>query len=275
MGSGSVALRRAVKSTAAFVDLVRKPVLGIVVLVYHRVGGDSNLETDLPLDLFARQVEELASSGLVVPLSDALEHLRGGSIPRESGNPVVVTFDDGSRDFAENALPVLVRHGLPVTLYAATWFVDAGEQFAHGAAPLSWAALEDACATGLVEVGSHTHRHRLLDRISIADAIDEMDRSIELIGGKLGRPPLDLAYPKALGARGEIEREVRRRFRSAALAGTRPNPVGRTDLHRLARSPIQRSDGMRWFRKKVGGGLASEDSLRRAVNRVRYSRAET
>jgi len=43
--------------------------------------------------------------------------------------------------------------------------------------------------------------------------------------------------------------------------------------YRLARSPVQLSDGMRWFRHKVAGGMAFEDTLRRAVNRTRYAGA--
>ena len=41
-------------------------------------------------------------------------------------------------------------------------------------------------------------------------------------------------------------------------------------MYRLARSPVQASDGMKWFRVKVGGGMALEDTVRRAVNRVRH-----
>ncbi len=35
-------------------------------------------------------------------------------------NPVVVTFDDGTDDFADQAVPVLERYRIPVTLYVAT-----------------------------------------------------------------------------------------------------------------------------------------------------------
>ena len=66
---------------------------------------------------------------------------------------------------------------------------------------------------------------------------------------------------------------VRDRFRSAALGGNRPNPYGSTDPYRLARSAIQRSDGMRFFEHKAAGGMVLEDGVRRALNRVRYARA--
>ena len=88
-------------------------------------------------------------------------------------------------------------------------------------------------------------------------------------------PCRHFAYPKALGGSPEAEAEVRRRFRTAALAGTRPNPWGATDLHRLRRSPVQISDGVRWFRRKAAGGLGLEDDLRRLRNRRRYAGAVT
>ena len=45
--------------------------------------------------------------------------------------------------------------------------------------------------------------------------------------------------------------------------------------YRLARSPVQHSDGMRWFRHKAAGGLGFEDTLRRMLNRGRYAGATT
>ena len=71
------------------------------------------------------------------------------------------------------------------------------------------------------------------------------------------------------------DRAVRERFASAALAGGRANRPGRTDVHRLARTPVQVSDGETWFRRKARGGLALEETIRRAVNRRRYSGTTT
>jgi peptidoglycan/xylan/chitin deacetylase (PgdA/CDA1 family) len=270
-------LRRGVKSASAALDTVRRPRGGVVVLIYHRVGGGSGLEFDLPVDLFEAQAEALAASGRVAPLGDALVRLAVPADPADAhpGDPVVVTFDDGTADFVDRALPILERYRLPVTLYAATSYIDEGRAFPDEGHPVSWRGLADAVATGLVDVGSHTHGHTLLDRLPPAEVAGELDRSIELIGDNLGHPPHDFAYPKAVPGSAAADREVRRRFRSAALAGTRPNPFGGTDPHRLARSPIQHSDGMRWFERKVGGGMAMEDALRRALNRWRYAGATT
>ncbi len=111
-------------------------------------------------------------------------------------------------------------------------------------------------------VGSHTHSHALLDRLPDADLADELDRSIDLIGERVGVAAVHFAYPKAVMGSPAADRAVRARFASAALAGGRANRPGRTDPHRLARTPVQVSDGERWFRRKAGGGLALEETIR-------------
>jgi len=275
-------IRRTVKVASAGADRLRPNIPGVVILIYHRVGGGSGLEIDLDPGVFDDQMATIAASDRVVSLGTALARI--GEQADSSGDrtsSVVVTFDDGTADFADVVLPILERHGVSATLYAATGFIEDGVDFPDGGRPLSWSALRDACATGLVDVGSHTHRHLLLDRISPAVAAEELDRSAGLIADRLGRPALDFAYPKAVAGTPENARLVRDRFRSAALAGTRVNPYAsskssrRTDPQRLARSPIQVSDGMQYFERKLAGGMALEDSLRRAINRARYARSST
>ncbi len=282
MPSAKRTLQQAVKLAAAGTDLLVHPPAGLVILIYHRVGAGSGLEVDLPAELFEAQVAALAATGRVVSLAEGLRSLAGAAAgapgtsdagaDRAAGD-IVITFDDGTADFVDVALPILERHQMPVTLYAATDFVDRGVPFPNDGRPVSWAGLAEAVSTGLVNVGSHTHRHLLLDRLDPTQVADELDRSIELIGQHLGAAPSDFAYPKAVPGSPAAEQAVRSRFRSAALAGTHANPVGAADPHRLARSPIQRSDGLRWFHRKADGGLRLEDTLRRGLNRRRYATA--
>ncbi|CAN5133317.1 polysaccharide deacetylase family protein [soil metagenome] len=265
-------LVRAVKTVAEGADRLRSDRSGVVVLLYHRVGAGTGVQVDLPVDLFTRQMEVLAQSGRVVTLDQALAVL-AGTAPSPTFDPVVVTFDDGTADFADVAVPIMADHAIPSTLYLATDFVERATPFPNQGTPLSWSAVIDVMATGLVSVGSHTHTHVLLDRADIACVEDELDRSVGLIEDRLACPAQHFAYPKAVLGSPSAEVAVRRRFRSAALAGTRPNPYGRTDPHRLRRSAIQVADGMRWFNRKLEGGMALEDLLRRVANRRRYAGA--
>jgi peptidoglycan/xylan/chitin deacetylase (PgdA/CDA1 family) len=243
---------------------------GVVVLLYHRVGGGSALEIDLDPGRFAEQLAVLAPRA--VPLGDALDALDG---PAPAVDPIAVTFDDGSADVVDVAVPLLVEAGVTATLYLATGYVEEQRELPGAGRPPSWAGLADAVATGRLEIGSHTHGHVLLDRLSPSEAAADLDRATGLIEDRLGVTPLDFAYPKAVAPSPAVDALVRERFRSAALAGTRPNPYGATDRFRLARSPVQVADGMRWFRAKADGGMAFEDTLRRRLNRRRYADATT
>jgi peptidoglycan/xylan/chitin deacetylase (PgdA/CDA1 family) len=261
---------------AAWGDRVRAPDRGVVVLIYHRVGGGSGTEIDLDPALFDEQMAWLAAEGVAASLDDALAALASPEPPEPpERDPVVVTFDDGTADLAEVALPILVRHGVPATVYVATDFVERQRSFPADGTPLTWAGVREMAASGLVTIGSHTHTHALLDRLPPDEVAGELDRSRELIGEKGGVAADHFAYPKAVAPPAAVEAVVRDRFRSAALGGNRPNPYGRTDPHRLARSAVQVSDGMEWFVRKARGGMALEDTVRRTLNRVRYVGAST
>ena len=266
--SPGVVAKRAIKWSAHGIDRLRRPGRGVIVLIYHRVGRLSSLDVDLPSDLFDAQMAELAATGRVRSLDVALDALTSSDAP--PADPIVITFDDGTADFADVALPILDRHRLPVTIYLATDFVDRGIDFPNHGRPLSWAAVRDCANTGLVTVGSHTHTHALLDRLPPTAIADELDRADELVAEHVGTRPAHFAYPKAVAGSTSADAAVRARYRSAALAGTRPNRYGATDVHRLARSPVQTSDGMTFFRAKLAGGMGVEDAFRETLNRWRY-----
>jgi peptidoglycan/xylan/chitin deacetylase (PgdA/CDA1 family) len=154
-------------------------------------------------------------------------------------------------------------------VFVTTAYVDGGRPFPWGARPTSWPALRDATSTGLIAVGSHTHSHRLLDRLDSDAVAEELDRSIALIGEHIGTAPDHFAYPKAVPGSPAAEIAVRLRFRSAALASNRVNRPGHADVHRLGRTPIQRSDSPAIFTAKVDGGMRLEGVLRSLAARQR------
>ncbi|MFM7063045.1 MAG: polysaccharide deacetylase family protein [Actinomycetes bacterium] len=260
-------VRAAIKGTAAVGDTLRPPAPGITILIYHRVGAGSGGQMDLAPEAFERQLAWLTATQRLLTLDAAADEI--GDVAGPTGPGVVVTFDDGTTDWVDHVLPALERHGVPATFYVSTDFVDRGVPFPADGTPLTWAGLAELDSSDLVTVGNHTHRHLLLDRLP-PDAIDEeLDRSQDLLAEHLGSRPEHFCYPKAVAGSPAAEDAVRARFRTAVLAGTRPNDRD-ADLWRLSRSPVQPSDGDRWFRRKAMGGMHLEDDLRRTVNRLRY-----
>lgn len=265
--------RTAAKKLAFVLDDVARSAVGSVVLAYHRVGGHTASPVDLDRSMFRRQMAHVrAACAVDTADSYVAHHERGQAAPTDQQQRVLLTFDDGTADFLDEVVPVLVEYDLPAIVYVATSHIDSQTNFPADGKPMSWAGLRDAASTGLVTVGAHTHTHRLLDRCSVAEVADELDRSNARIEDEIGEVPTHFAYPKAVRAGGLAEREVKKRYRSAAIAGTRPNVPGRTDLHRLHRSPIQVADGWEGFQRKISGGMRFEDDVRRLLNRYRYRR---
>ena len=85
MPSAKRIAQRAVKDAATALDAVRRPPAGVVVLIYHRVGGASGLDVDLPEGLFDQQMAVLAASGRVVSLGTALDLVEGPPPPGLAG----------------------------------------------------------------------------------------------------------------------------------------------------------------------------------------------
>lgn len=229
----------------------------IVILCYHRVGAGGR-EIDVPRPRFVEHLESLAAEGHVRTLDDALA----------DGGGVVLTFDDGFRDFHEFVVPELVRHRLPGLLYLATGFVDAGDP-RTGVGPdqaLTWPMLQEAVSTGLVSIGSHTHAHVDLSRATELRAEDEMRRSKELVEDRLGKACPHFAFPWGKASRA-AERAARHRFSTAALDAWRTNRRDRIDPHRLGRTPVFRSDAPFFLRAKARGRLDGERLAYRALRR--------
>ncbi len=95
------------------------------ILIYHRV-----LDTSDPLQpgivdrsLFDRQMWGISRFFRVLPLAEAVNRLRKGTLPRRA---LCVTFDDGYRDNVEVALPILRKHCVHATFFIATGFLGGG-----------------------------------------------------------------------------------------------------------------------------------------------------
>jgi peptidoglycan/xylan/chitin deacetylase (PgdA/CDA1 family) len=99
------------------------------VLLYHRIDERTPAHTDVNPDLttaspqhFERQLQHLAHFYHPVSAAEVLAALAGQHrLPRRA---VLVTFDDGYRDFAEVAWPLLKRYHMPVVLFVPSAFVD-------------------------------------------------------------------------------------------------------------------------------------------------------
>lgn len=244
--------RRRLKGALARVQQDR-PAAGATLLIYHRVGGGTRDELDMPLKEFARQLDLLATHD-VVALDTALERLDVG----DARPSVVLTFDDGFEDVYDNAWPLLRQRGLPFTVYLASAFVSQPMVWegstAQGAAGrgLSWTQLSEMVDTGLCTIGNHTHGHTRPEALTE----DDLDACTDAVERHLGVTPMHFTYPWGIPVP-RMEPALRLRFRSASSGELGRNmPV--TDRMRLKRVPVRQSDPDAFFAAKLVGVLGPE-----------------
>jgi peptidoglycan/xylan/chitin deacetylase (PgdA/CDA1 family) len=102
------------------------------ILCYHGVCEDHVAnqrwvpECFVTESAFERQLRYLTSRTRVLPLSEALDRLWNGSIPKRA---VSVTFDDGYANNLQLAYPLLNRYGVPATIFLSTSYIESGEFF--------------------------------------------------------------------------------------------------------------------------------------------------
>lgn len=98
------------------------------ILIYHRVSAEPDpfFPHEVTQATFDAQMTRLKAVFNVLPLAEAIERLKNGTLPARAA---CITFDDGYANNASMALPVLQRHGLKATFFIATAYLDGGRMF--------------------------------------------------------------------------------------------------------------------------------------------------
>lgn len=186
----------------------RPRVRGLAALMYHKIGTPPSSSRwkklwVAPAD-FRWQMEYLLRHGFTPMLFsevEAAEAGRGAMPPK----PVLVTLDDGYADNHENAFPILRELGVKANVFIVVetlgrhnaWHDPSTEPWQR---MLTWEQVMEMQASGLVEFGSHTMKHRNLAALSEEEVRWEAAESKRRLEERLGRPMVAFAYPYGAGA---------------------------------------------------------------------------
>ena len=261
-------------------DRVRSPGRGVVVLIYHRVGGGTAIEVDLPASLFDEQMAWLAEHAHGVSIDDAVDRLERSDDPppapqrpraRGRGHLRRRHRRPGRRRPADPGAPRrpgrLLRRR-PTSSSGACPFPNDGRPMswagaARGDRAPAWSPSGRTPTPMPCSTGSTPRPRRPTSSTGRA----------ELIADRLGRDRRPLRLPQGAardaGGRGAGPRAVplggsgRQPGQPATAA---PTPTGWPGRRSSA------ATAMRFFERKATGGMALEEDARRALNRVRYWR---
>jgi peptidoglycan/xylan/chitin deacetylase (PgdA/CDA1 family) len=134
--------------------------------------------SQVPLEAFRAQMRWVARRYRVLPLGEALERLRAGTLPARS---CALTFDDGLRNVRTVAGPVLAERRLPATVFLATSTVGTSDALwvdrLHLAFDRTRADALDATALGLGRLPLATPAERSAASTACGRAMKAMPRA--------------------------------------------------------------------------------------------------
>lgn len=168
----------------------------IDILMYHSI-SNADGPTSIAPTIFRDQMQAIADAGVPVITLDDLVEARAGraQLPPQS---IIITFDDGFRDFVDNALPTLERLKFPVINFLPTGCIGGYESWAGSNDParplMGWDEVVELSAAG-VQFGSHTISHPDLNALNSIDLFDEVMQSKKDLEARLDKPVDHFAPP--------------------------------------------------------------------------------
>jgi peptidoglycan/xylan/chitin deacetylase (PgdA/CDA1 family) len=166
--------------------------------------------------------------------------------------------------------PILKRLKIPATLFLATQYIETQRPFpfdgwgvehehkvpAEAWRPLSWAQCREMQASGLLELGTHSHTHR-----SFRDKPAELERdlltSLSVLEDQIGPGPRPFAYPFGSGRKGFAEAPIQDAARRAGVTCALTTEIGsvdpRTDPFSWPRLEVADSDKAATVKAKLEG----------------------
>jgi peptidoglycan/xylan/chitin deacetylase (PgdA/CDA1 family) len=213
-------------------------------------------ETNTSPALFSRQMQFLRDHKYnTLDLGEAVKALSGGDGGRRQ---VVITFDDGYRDFYTNALPILAKHSFKATVFIVSGLIDKQLASKIERQVMTWDEVREVHSNG-IDVGSHTATHPQLYRLKSSLLENEIRQSKRTIEDTLGEAVRSFSYPFAFP---EHDRKFIRTLRDLLTMHGYENGVstiigtaGRNhDRFFLPRLPVNSYDDPPLFQAKLEGG---------------------
>lgn len=212
----------------------------VPILMYHYIEYNHDPKDTIRIGLtvtpyyFEKQLQTLLENGYTaITFSDLANAItKNQSLPVK---PIILTFDDGYRDFYTDAFPLLKKYNMK-----ATNFVIANHIGRSG--NLTSDMIKELINSKIITIGAHTLNHAYLVGLSGEKAWNEIIGSKEKLESEFGIKVLDFAYPYGVYDKQLTEMVAKAGFESAS-ATTFGATHSKNSLFSLSRIRIGNYDG--------------------------------
>ncbi|WP_202614463.1 polysaccharide deacetylase family protein [Halostella litorea] len=163
-----------------------------VILLYHSIGEKPWSETSVKE--FEKQIQFLKNHYEIVDLDELFDTKRG----------VVLTFDDGYRDFYDTVVPLLEEYNVPATVFMNGAFIDDRSEILYSrlgvpegekGVIMSTDQVRELAEHDLVTIGNHTYSHPNLNDLSKTEIKEEIVRGKHVLEEEFDLTIERFAYP--------------------------------------------------------------------------------
>src|SRR5690242_18720978 len=227
------------------------------ILMYHRIASYGPKELAryrVSPENFESQLAYLKQHGYASIGLEGWAYALSAQDGRLPGRLVCLTFDDGYRDFREQAWPLLKHYGFSATVFLPTdlvgGYAEWDRSFGDPAELMSWDDVRALAKEG-VTFGAHGATHRRLNELSVPNMLAEARLSREKIAAEVGGTVNVIAYP--YGAHSERVRSAMESCGFGCAVTTDPGLSRLGDDHfGLPRQEITGTDRIEDFIAKLG-----------------------
>ncbi len=220
----------------------------VPILMYHHIRINPRpqdrvwVSLNVTSEQLDAQLNYLATHNYhVITLDDLYNALtKGGALPE---NPIILSFDDGYRNFYDNAYPILKKHNMKAIEFIITAVEGAN-------AYLTWDQISEMYKSGLVEFGAHTQHHPNLPDLSTTMINNEITLSKSDLESHLGKPIKWFAYPYG-GYNNYIENEVQKAGYLGAVSTIYGGVQSKDKLYLLPRIGVSGAFSLDEFARRV------------------------
>jgi peptidoglycan/xylan/chitin deacetylase (PgdA/CDA1 family) len=240
-----------------------------LILMYHSVNGENpQYHYEIMIENFLKQLQFVRQHFEIVTIEQLFRD------QKQKKSQVALSFDDAYEDFYLNVFPILKQHQLPAALFLPTAListepvVEIQNNYLYNKRHVTWNQVIEMHASGLIEIGSHTHSH--LDmKENIEQFEEDVLLSIRFIEENIGQRPKLFAYPYGSRTK-EMDAIIQKHgFKFAVMSKSQSLNgqlvEGRIDIYR-------RNQTMPYFKLTIVGLINSDTKdvyrkLRSAISR--------